>query len=134
MRSATPPPRPRKALTICQPYAELIARCEKLVENRTWPTNYRGPLAIHAGKSRAWMDDGDEELYPGMAFGAIIAVADLYDCLPFERLPADLQQHQHANGPWCWLLRYVRRIDPISINGAQGLWDVPAGLFESRTP
>ena len=27
-----------KALTVCQPYAELIARGEKPIENRTWPT------------------------------------------------------------------------------------------------
>lgn len=39
-----------KALTISQPYASLIARGEKFVENRRWPTPYRGPLAIHAGK------------------------------------------------------------------------------------
>ena len=46
-----------KALTICQPYAEMIANHEKPIENRTWPTSYRGPLAIHAGKSRAWLPD-----------------------------------------------------------------------------
>lgn len=34
-----------KALTIHQPYAELIRRGEKVIENRTWPTSYRGPLA-----------------------------------------------------------------------------------------
>jgi len=44
-----------KAVTIYQPYAELIARGEKRVENRSWRTDYRGPLAIHAGCSRAWL-------------------------------------------------------------------------------
>jgi hypothetical protein len=48
-----------KALTICQPYAHLIVRGEKRVENRTWPTRYTGPLAIHAGKSRQWLSPGD---------------------------------------------------------------------------
>jgi hypothetical protein len=52
-----------KALTICQPYAELIARGQKRVENREWPTRYRGPLLIHAGKSREWLSgETDAEL------------------------------------------------------------------------
>lgn len=44
-----------KALTVCQPYASLIARGKKRVENRTWSTSYRGHLYIHAGKSRKWL-------------------------------------------------------------------------------
>lgn len=52
-----------KALTICQPYAELIARGDKPIENRTWPTHYRGPLLIHAGKSRAWLDGDEDRVY-----------------------------------------------------------------------
>lgn len=37
------------ALTIKQPWASAIVLGLKSVENRTWPTGYRGPLAIHAG-------------------------------------------------------------------------------------
>lgn len=114
-----------KALTICQPSAELIARGEKPIENRTWPTNYRGPLAIHAGKSRAWLEEGDEALYPEMPFGAVVAVADLYDCVRWEALSDELKENEHANGPWCWLLRNVRRLKPIPYSGAQGLWLLP---------
>ena len=119
-----------RALTVCQPYAELIARGEKVIENRTWPTSYRGPLIIHAGKSREWMDDGDEARYPAMAFGAIVAVVTLYDCLRLANLPADLADNEHANGPWCWLLQNVRRAPtPYPCLGGQGLWDVPASVF-----
>lgn len=39
-----------KALTITQPWATLIAIGAKRFETRSWPTSYRGPLAIHAGK------------------------------------------------------------------------------------
>lgn len=118
-----------KALTICQPYAELIARREKPIENRTWPTAYRGQIAIHAGKSRDWLDDVDEEYHPNMAFGAVVAIANLVDCLRVERLPENLRGNEHANGPWCFVLRDVRRLaKPIPWRGAQGLWDVPAEL------
>lgn len=118
-----------KALTICQPYAELIARGVKLIENRTWPTAYRGPLLILAGKSRDWLCEGDDAEFPNMAFGAAVATAVLYDCLPVADLPEYLRGHEHADGPWCWLLRNVRRVpSPIPMRGAQGLWeaDFPA--------
>lgn len=112
-----------KALTICQPYAELIARGEKIVENRTWPTRYRGPLLIHAGKSRSWMDPEDGQKYPGMTFGAVVAIATLSECTHYLDLAPELQRHEHSSGPWCWVLSDVRRITPVPCNGSQGLWD-----------
>jgi hypothetical protein len=36
-----------KVISIRQPWAELIVRGKKDIENRTWNTCYRGPLAIH---------------------------------------------------------------------------------------
>lgn len=39
-----------KALSILQPWATLIAIGAKKIETRSWPTNYRGPIAIHASK------------------------------------------------------------------------------------
>jgi hypothetical protein len=52
---------PMKALTICQPFAHLIATGQKIVENRVWSTSYRGMVATHAGKSRDWLSDVDEQ-------------------------------------------------------------------------
>ena len=113
-----------KALTICQPYAEMIALGEKCIENRTWPTAHRGLLVIHAGKSRNWLEADDEREYPGMQFGALVATAQLVDCRRVEDLPPELQGDVHANGPWCWILEDVIRINPVPYRGAQGLWDV----------
>lgn len=122
-----------KALTICQPYAELIARGDKPIENRTWATPYRGPLAIHAGKSLQWFDpEADLRLYGlrkgDLVLGAVVALAELVACLHVDQAwPGrwrHLKDHEHANGPWCWILENVRRVDtPISARGAQGLWD-----------
>jgi len=42
-----------KALTVQQPYASLIAWGEKRYETRSWSTDYRGELVIHAGKTQA---------------------------------------------------------------------------------
>lgn len=41
-----------KTLTIKQPLASLIANGIKDIENRTWPTKYRGRILIHAGKDK----------------------------------------------------------------------------------
>ena len=39
-----------KTLTINQPFATLIVEGLKEYEFRTWKTNYRGEILIHAGK------------------------------------------------------------------------------------
>lgn len=86
-----------RALTIRQPWAQLIALGVKTIETRSWATKYRGPVLIHAGKVEPaaetrlgpWItwageilntdtDDGPVE----MALGAVAAVADLVDCVP----------------------------------------------------
>ena len=38
-----------KVLTIREPWASLIGEQIKIIETRSWPTNYRGELYIHAG-------------------------------------------------------------------------------------
>lgn len=117
-----------RALTVCQPYAELLARGVKPIENRTWSTAHRGPLVIHAGKSRDWLAPGDEARYPDLVFGAIVAVVTLYDVVPVEGLPPDLRANEHANGPWCWLVRDPIRLHPRPVRGAQGLWAIDRAL------
>jgi len=42
-----------KALTIYQPWASLIAVGAKMFETRSWHTDYKGPIAIHAGKKHS---------------------------------------------------------------------------------
>ena len=71
-----------KALTISQPYASLIANGEKWVENRTWETKYRGPLAIHAGKGTQYLTRRELATYLS---GCIIAVAELVACVNIAR-------------------------------------------------
>ena len=39
-----------KALSILQPWAWLIVSGHKNIENRSWPTNFRGEFLVHAGK------------------------------------------------------------------------------------
>ena len=123
-----------KALTIRQPYAHLIVIGEKRVENRSRQTVYRGPLLIHAGKSRSWVVNGDLQRYPDMVFGAIIGRVELVECLRLidihnGNLPLQLawvRRHRHTEGPWCWVLEQVQRFPrPIPWRGNRYLFDVP---------
>ena len=43
---------PAPCLSIRQPWAWLIAHGWKNIENRTWPTGYRGRFLIHAAAER----------------------------------------------------------------------------------
>jgi activating signal cointegrator 1 len=119
-----------KAITIMQPYAELIARGEKRFENRSWLTHYTGPLAIHAGLAagpqlRQIAADIGIDLKK-LPLGAVVAVADLLDCTPIENLTAIQRRSRHAIGPYCWVLDNVQRLEqPIVIPGKQGLWNIP---------
>lgn len=44
-----------KAITLHQPWATLVAIGAKRIETRSWNTNYRGPLAIHAGRNTKYI-------------------------------------------------------------------------------
>ncbi|MDP3720792.1 MAG: ASCH domain-containing protein [Acidobacteriota bacterium] len=130
---------PTKALTICQPFPELILRGLKPIENRTWATHYRGELLIHAGLSKEWMEGFDLDEFPGMRFGAVVGIARLSACLPKTGTAREddkwgpwrkLYRHEHANGPWCWVLENVRKLsEPLEVRGAQGLWTPPDWLL-----
>ena len=88
-----------KAITIYQPWASLIAIGAKRYETRVRATNYRGPIAIHAGAKHV-LDAIEgvsneallkiEEAFPDnpelikLPYGAVIAVAELVECWHLE--------------------------------------------------
>jgi len=123
-----------KALTICNPYPYMIMDHSKRVENRTWATSYRGPLLIHAGKNRDWLQDGDFSIYPDMQFGFLLGAVEIVDCMSLEEISRGdyppalnwLPEHEHTLGPYCWVLGdKVRRLkSPVPWKGAQGLWQI----------
>lgn len=122
-----------KALTIHNPYAWLIATGQKRVENRTWYTGYRGPLANHAGQSRASMTSEFPMPTEGKYFGAFLSVCDLVACFHFDdiergEIPDEyrwVREHPHTFGPWCFILANNRQLaEPIPKGGKQQLWDV----------
>jgi len=138
-----------RALTIRQPWAWAIAVAGKDVENRGWPTSYRGLLAIHAGKGEddpyGLPDDARRTFLqaatlPATALGAVVAVVDLVDCHRHDATGADAGGGRHrwlsldddrcsewaVPGQWHWQLTSVRPLArPVPCRGSLGLWQLP---------
>ena len=101
-----------KVLSLRQPWASLIADGSKTIETRTWRTDYRGPLAIHASARP----------YEDLPTGGIIAVAWLYDCRPMKEVDEAAACIELYGGAYAWLLSDVQPIGLIPCKGMLGLW------------
>jgi hypothetical protein len=90
-----------RALTIRQPWAELIIRGRKPFELRSWSTHYRGPLLIQAA-ARVDSESAVEcSLNPKtLTTGAFVGVAILTDVRPYTRQDARLLRKNRVGGGW----------------------------------
>jgi hypothetical protein len=111
-----------KILTVKQPWAFALAAGWKDIENRSWGTLYRGPVAIHAGRD---VDEDFHQVWPeqqilppyvlGLPRGAIVAVADLVD------VTTDSGSPWAQDGLFHWQFANPRELPPIPFTGALGL-------------
>jgi hypothetical protein len=123
-----------KALTIRQPWAELILRGRKPFELRKWKTKYRGPLIIHAaGKIDEW-DARHFGLDPEhLVTSAFVGVAILSEVRPYTREDARLLKKRRA-GHGCfpqkfsWVLKKPCRISPVKAKGQLSLFKAPKSV------
>jgi len=125
-----------RGVTIRRPWANLVARGSKRVENRTWrpPAKSIGRrIAIHAGLG---IDRAPCELFhvaPGPG-GVVVAVA-VVDRVVDRVADVPVDDRVWYTGPLGWLLRDVVALPaPVPCRGALGLWRVPeaveAAIFE----
>lgn|SRR5262249_5584986 len=121
-----------KALTIRQPWAELILRGRKPYELRSWRTRYRGPLVIQSALKVDSEDARQLGLQPDkLTRSAFVGVALLTDVRPYTKEDARLLRKNRADGGWSpnlfvWVLKKTRRIShPIKAKGQLGLFRVP---------
>ncbi|HUY26192.1 MAG TPA: hypothetical protein VMV27_02125 [Candidatus Binataceae bacterium] len=138
-----------KALTLTQPWATLVAQGFKCIETRSWATNYRGLLAIHAAKTfpRACRELLAEPAFQvlqdaNLPLGAVIGICRLHQCLRmpegivnfrawierrFGQVTApelEVQRGDFSPGRFAWDLRFARELDvPIPAKGMLGLWE-----------
>ncbi|VWD49752.1 hypothetical protein BLA17378_08633 [Burkholderia aenigmatica] len=127
-----------KALSIRQPWAWLIVQGFKDIENRTWPTRFRGRVLIHASKgmTKAEYEDVDDYLVLSadddarmlelpdrgdLLRGGIVGVATITDCV----LPAHRKSPWHMEGQFGFQLADAKPVPFVECKGALGFFDVP---------
>lgn len=126
---------PRRALSIRQPWAWAILNADKDIENRSWSTSYRGPVAIHASKGLTASEFSEfiataHEISTVRPFpsgltvppiadfsrGGIVGVVDIVDCVRRSGSPWFF-------GPWGFVLENARPVEFIPVRGALGFFD-----------
>jgi hypothetical protein len=124
-----------KALSIKQPWASLIAKGIKDVENRTWRTNFRGRIFIHASQKISvgvrYTPEQDEKLCSvndageSGPRGAIIGEVEIIDCI-------DNSTSVWAEpGCYHWILANAKLYGSyFPCNGSLSFWEPPAGLVK----
>jgi ASCH domain len=108
-----------KAVSVKQPWANMIAEGEKTIETRTWSTDYRGDILIVSAK--------DPDIPPA---GYALAVATLVDCRPMSVLDEPAAQCRKYPGAFSWVLENVRRVKPFPLQGQLKLFEVDTSGVE----
>ena len=136
-----------KAITLWEPWASLVALKIKRWETRSWWTNYRGPLVIHAASKKSfhshYMKAAQTSItapdlkIEDLSFGQIVAVCDLTACIEMSnKMIMEMTETERMLGDWlegryAWKLENVRALDkPITVLGKQGLWTLPPEIME----
>lgn len=122
-----------KTLSIKQPWASLIVLGIKDVENRSWSTDFRGKVYIHASKvpvKGLWNNLNREQVheaiksnkidnYTVLPYGAIIGTVEIADIVKnYDSIWAEKNQYN-------WVLKNPVLFDkPIeNVKGKMLLWD-----------
>jgi hypothetical protein len=127
-----------------QPYAWLFANGYLTTDDRTWPTAYRGPVAIHASQKlhgsyyefllehTRWSLPAPETLERG----GVVGIADLVECLaPTVPLGGKLERielrrsHFGAPGHHGLVFASPRTVPFVAFRGNRGLFDIPDRLL-----
>ena len=127
-----------KVLSLKEPYATLIKLGKKKIETRSFKTNYRGELYIHASSTKipkVWKNNKDlmnlvkEET---LNFGYIICKCNLVDCIYMDeefldKIKKDKLEFicgDYRLGRYAWILDDIEVLDrPIFAKGKLGIWN-----------
>jgi len=107
-----------KAISLKQPFASLIARGEKMIETRTWPTKYRGDVLICSSK-RPKVEPA--AMYP---LGQALCIVRIANCRPMTRADEMAACCKLYPGAYAWELENIRPIKPFGVRGSLGFYEV----------
>lgn len=128
-----------KALSIKQPFAELIRNGSKTIETRKWKTSYRGDILICSSISKHdgyvkykdfVMSKKLLDKLPNIAYGYAICVASLTDVRPMVITDEVEACCPIYDGAYSWLLSNVRQIRAFPIKGQLSLFNVNDDLID----
>src|SRR3989344_6344231 len=110
-----------KALTLKQPFAELVVSGRKKVELRKWNTKFRGEFLIHASKTphvASMKKFGFENLPTGCIIGkAILKDVKIYSDGEEFNKDRDLHLASEGWGKYGFILENAERIDNVMCKG-----------------
>ena len=127
-----------KVLSLTEPYATLIKNGSKTIETRSWKTNYRGRLYIHASSTKIPKEYKDNEQLMSLVnlnelnCGNIICSCELVDCIEMtDKFIEDIKKDKneyitgvYAVGRYAWILKDINILDkPIKAKGHLGIWN-----------
>ena len=125
-----------KVLSIKEPFASLIKNKIKHIETRSWKTNYRGELYIHASLTNHKNLDERLELFNIVKnidtnCGYIICKCNLKDCIYMDEEFIEKIKNNHKEyisgeysiGRYAWVLDNIEVITPIKAKGKLGIWN-----------
>ncbi|MBQ6841300.1 MAG: ASCH domain-containing protein [Bacilli bacterium] len=122
-----------KVLSIKEPFASLIKDGKKKIETRSWKTNYRGEIYIHASLTKQKLDERikilNEMIEPKP--GYVLCKANLVDCIymdedyinEIKKTEEYLYGHYEV-GRYAWVLKDVVIINPFLVKGKLGIWNL----------
>ena len=122
-----------KALSLKQPFAELILQGRKKIELRKWNTKFRGEFLIHASKNtdkKAMERFGFKEL----PLGHIVGKATLIEVKKYnDESEHNKDQNLHLAssywGDYGFVLKNAERIKEIPCKGKLGFWNFDSKLL-----
>ena len=109
-----------KAISLRQPFANMIAEGVKTIETRKWTTSHRGRLAICASKSKKPYLG----LHPEPPYGAIVAVVTLVDCFPMSQDDEEAACCAWNEEAWAWHLENIVRVKPVPVLGRMSVFNI----------
>ena len=128
-----------KVLSIREPFATLVKDGVKVYETRSWKTNYRGELYIHAclSMSKSANSEGTKKyLKSEMNPGHILCKCKLVDCIPMTKEFIDYiyketkeyEYGRYSEERFAWKLEVIKILDnPIESKGKLGIWNFEEG-------
>jgi len=112
-----------KAISLKQPWANLVASGKKSVETRKWKTPYRGDLVICSSKKPS--------IEPA---GYALCVVELYDIEPMKKEHEGKACIKIYPGAYSWFLRNIRPlIPPVPVAGKLGVFNLSSSA-KKRVP